>query len=218
MEILSHPNWMEEKDENMADEEETFTFITPTDLPEDTMDIMDTSPPQESIAILIRDESDINTIKEVFGDAVLQSINPVTSRDPYSMKDLLLWQITPVRFCFVIVESTKIKEEFLTKSSRTVYQELLKTANRIVEKKIVVILCSEGKSLTPGEEESITATIKGLLGKKGLVFWCKGNNKTKRSHSPPASNLALSTHVERSINLKSSIKTRLLRGKTMKKT
>ena len=100
------------------------------------MDIMDTSPPQESIAILIRDKSDINTIKEVFGDAVLQTINPVTSRDPRSMKDLLLSQITPVRFCFVIVESTKIKEEFLTKPSRTVYQELLKTANRIVGKNI----------------------------------------------------------------------------------
>ena len=100
------------------------------------MDIMDTSPPQESIAILIREESDLNTIKEVFGDAVLQSINPVTPRDPYSMKDFLLWQITPVRSCFVIVECTKIKEEFLTNSSRTVYQELLKTANRIVGKNI----------------------------------------------------------------------------------
>ena len=101
-------------------------------VPEDTMDIMDTSPPQESIAILIREESDLNTIKEVFGYAVLQSINPVTPRDPCSMKDFLLSQITPVRSCFVIVESTKIKEEFLTNSSRTVYQELLKTANRIV--------------------------------------------------------------------------------------
>ena len=34
-----------------------------------------------------------------------------------------------------------------------------------------------------------------------MVFWYKENNKTKRSRSPPASNLALSTHVERSINL-----------------
>ena len=33
MELLSHPTWMEENDENMADEEETFTLITPTDLP-----------------------------------------------------------------------------------------------------------------------------------------------------------------------------------------
>lgn len=70
----------------------------------------------------------------------------------------------------------------------------------LTEKKIVVILCSEGQNLTPGEEGSITATIKELLGEKGLVFSCKENNKTKRSHSPPASNLALSTHVERSIN------------------
>ena len=100
------------------------------------MAMLDTSPPQENIAIVIQEESDLNTIKEVFGDAVLQSINPVTSRDPRSMKDLLLSQITPVRSCFVIVESTKIKEEFLTNSSRTVYQELLKTANRIVGKNI----------------------------------------------------------------------------------
>ena len=100
------------------------------------MAMLDTSPPQENIAIVIQEESDLNTIKEVFGDAVLQSINPVTSRDPRSMKDFLLSQITPLRSCFVIVESTKIKEEFLTNSSRTVYQELLKTANRIVGKNI----------------------------------------------------------------------------------
>ena len=100
------------------------------------MAMLDTSPPQENIAIVIQEESDLNTIKEVFGDAVLQSINPVTSRDPCSMKDFLLSQITPLRSCFVIVESTKIKEEFLTNSSRTVYQELLKTANKIVGKNI----------------------------------------------------------------------------------
>ena len=96
---------------------------------------MDTSPPRESIAILIQDESDINTIKEVFGD-VLLGINPVTSRDPRFMKDLLLEQSTLVRSCFIVVESAKIKEELLTISSSTVYLELLKTANRIVGENI----------------------------------------------------------------------------------
>ena len=91
---------------------------------------MDTSPPQERIAILIRDESDINIIKEMFGD-VLLGINPVTSRDPRSMKDLLLEQRTLVRSCFIVVESTKL----LTKSSSKVYLELLKTANEFVGKK-----------------------------------------------------------------------------------
>ena len=89
------------------------------------------------------------------------------------------------------------------------------------EKKILVIICSEGKSLAPREEESITATIMGLLGKKGLVFWCRENNQTKRpivsrSHSLPASNLAPSTHVERPINPKEFtlvFKTRLRLGK-----
>ena len=98
---------------------------------------MDTSPPQESLAILIRDESDIDTIKEVFGD-VLLAINPVTSRDPRCMKDLLLLQSTPMRSCFLIVESNELKGELLTKksSSTAVYKELLKTANGIVGKNI----------------------------------------------------------------------------------
>ena len=85
----------------------------------------------------------------------------------------------------------------------------------LTEKKIIVIICSEEKSLTPGKEENITATVKGLLGKKGLVLWCKGNNKTKRSHPLPDSNRAL-WHVERSINPEECtlvLKTRLLRGK-----
>ena len=89
------------------------------------------------------------------------------------------------------------------------------------EKKILVIICSKGKSLTPGEEESIRATIMGLLGKKGLVFWCKEKNKTKRSsfgrsNSLPASDPAPSTHVERPINPEEFtlvFKTRLRLGK-----
>ena len=92
---------------------------------------MDTSPPRERIAILIRDESDMNTIKEVFGD-VLLGINPVTLNDPRSMKDLLLGKSTLVRSCFIVVESTKL----LTKSSSEVYLELLKTANAFVGKNI----------------------------------------------------------------------------------
>ena len=107
--------------------------VLPKTKPE-RVEAMDTSPPQESIAILVRNESDINTIKEVLGDAVLPIINPALSRDPRSMNDLLVSQKTPVTSCFVIVDSTKIKEELLTKSSSTVYRELLKTANRIVGK------------------------------------------------------------------------------------
>ena len=73
---------------------------------------MDTSPPQESIAILIRNESDMNTIKAVFGDVLAVTLN-----DPRSMKDLLLQQSTLVRSCFIAVESTKL----LIKSSSEVY-------------------------------------------------------------------------------------------------
>ena len=84
-----------------------------------------------------------------------------------------------------------------------------------------MIIYSEGKSLTPGKEESIRATIMGLLGKKGLVFWCKEKNKTKRSsfsrsHSLPASDPAPSTHAEGPMNLEEFtlvFKTRLRLGK-----
>ncbi|CAH3152790.1 unnamed protein product, partial [Porites evermanni] len=117
---------------------EDFEEITHADVPEDSMQTTEPKRAREeemeSIAILIRDESDINTImKGVFGD-VLPGINTITSRDPCDMKVLL--QNTPVRSCFIIVESTKIKEESLTKSSSTVYQDLLKTAKRIVGKNI----------------------------------------------------------------------------------
>ena len=98
-------------------------------------EVMCTSPPQESIAILIRNMSDIDTIKEVFGDVLLGK-NPVTSRDPQAMRDLLILRNTPVRDCFIFVESTKLKEEILKKSTNTVYQDLLKTANGIVGKNI----------------------------------------------------------------------------------
>ena len=91
--------------------------------------------PQESIEILYRNESDMKTIKEVLGD-VLRGMKIVSSGHPHSMKDLLPRQNTPVRSCFMIVESAKLKEELLTKSSSTVYKELLKTANGIVGKNI----------------------------------------------------------------------------------
>ena len=89
------------------------------------------------------------------------------------------------------------------------------------EKKILVIICSKGKSLSPGEEESITSTIMGLLGKKGLVFYRKEKNETKqsilsRSHSLPAGVRVPSTHVERPINPEEFtlvFKTRLRHGK-----
>ena len=75
----------------------------------------------------------MKTIKEVLGD-VVRGMKTVSSSDPHSMKDLLRWQNTPVRSCFMIVESAKLK--LLTKSSSTVYKELLKTANGIVGKNI----------------------------------------------------------------------------------
>ena len=70
----------------------------------------------------------MTTVKEVFGDGIT-GMNTVTSRDPHSFKELLLSSDSSVGSCFIVVESTNMKEKLLTKSNSTVYQDLLKTAS-----------------------------------------------------------------------------------------
>ena len=57
-----------------------------------------TGPPslRERIAILYRNEHDMTALKEVFGNG-LTGMNTVTSRDPPSLKDLLLSLDSSVR-------------------------------------------------------------------------------------------------------------------------
>ena len=74
-------------------------------------------------------------IKKVFGNG-LTGMNTVTSRDPPSFKDLLLSLDSSVRSCFIVVESTNMKEKLLTKSNSAVYQDLLKAASWKVGKNI----------------------------------------------------------------------------------
>ena len=76
----------------------------------------------------------MTALKEVFGDG-LTGMNTVTSRDPHG-KDLLLSLDSSVRSCFIVVESTNMKEKLLTKSNSTVYQDLLKVASWKVGKNI----------------------------------------------------------------------------------
>ena len=101
----------------------------------------DTSPSslRERIAILYGKEHDMTTVKEVFGDGST-GMNIVTSKDPHSFKELLLSPDSSVRSCFIVVESTNMKEELLTKSNSTVYQDLLKTASWNVGKNIFSLL------------------------------------------------------------------------------
>ena len=95
----------------------------------------DTSPSslRERIAILYRNEHDMTTVKEVFGDD-LTGMNIVTSNDPHAFKDFLLSLDSSVRSCFIVVESTNMKEKLLTNSNSTVYQDLLKIASWTVGK------------------------------------------------------------------------------------
>ena len=88
------------------------------------------------IAILYRNEHDMTTVKEVFGDGLTGMNIIVTSKDPHAFKDFLLSPDSSVRSCFIVVESTNMKEKLLTKSNSTVYQDLLKIAIRKVGKNI----------------------------------------------------------------------------------
>ena len=77
----------------------------------------------------------MTAVKKVFGNGIT-GMNTVTSRDPHSFKELLLSSDSSVRSCFIVVESTNMKEKLLTKSSSTVYQDLLKTASLTVGRNI----------------------------------------------------------------------------------
>ena len=96
----------------------------------------DTSPSslRERIAILYRNEHDMTTVKEVFGDGLTGMNIIVTSKDPHAFKDFLLSPDSSVRSCFIVVESTNMKEKLLTNSNSTVYQDLLKIASWTVGK------------------------------------------------------------------------------------
>ena len=98
----------------------------------------DTSPSslRERIAILYRNEHDMTTVKEVFGDGLTGMNIIVTSKDPHAFKDFLLSPDSSVRSCFIVVESTNMKEKLLTNSNSTVYQDLLKIASWTVGKNI----------------------------------------------------------------------------------
>lgn len=80
--------------------------------------------------------SDMTAIKEVWGD-FLQFTNTFASRDPRSLKELLLLPDESVRSCFIVVQSINMKEELLTKSSSTDYQDLLKAASLTVGKNVL---------------------------------------------------------------------------------
>ena len=110
-------------------------FSTGTFILSEQVQPMDTSSSslQARIAILYRDQSDIASIEDVFGD-IFRCVSSITEKNPHTMKERLL--SSSVRSCFIIVESLKMKEELLKKSNGTLYQDLLRAASMKVGKNV----------------------------------------------------------------------------------
>ena len=107
----------------------------------------------------------MTALKEVFGNG-LTGMNTVTSRDPHSFKDLLLSLDSSVRSCFIVVESTNMKEKLLTKSNNTVFQDLLKTASWKVGKNIFAsflayVACPYKNCLSERRKEACEGDARG---------------------------------------------------------
>ena len=146
----------------------------------------DTSPSslRERIAILYRNEHDMTTVKEVFGDG-LTGMNIVTSKDPHAFKDFLLSLDSSVRSCIIVVESNNMKEKLLTKSNSTVYQDLLKIAIRKVGKNIFASffsLCSMRLQVLSGRKKERGARKKGA--REGDTRGGKERGSLSRARSP----------------------------------
>ena len=101
--------------------------------------------------------SDIETIKDVFGD-VLQGTAPITSNNASGFKDELLTQ--SVRSFFIIVEARKIKEELKKNSHSTLYRDLLKAATG----------CAVGKNVSLVSQARVRLLPSGRVLGKGFVL------------------------------------------------
>jgi len=91
----------------------------------------DNSPLRVNTAILYRDHSDIDVIKEVFGETI-REMAPVTMTDPSDLNDFLSSQT--VSSCFITVEAVEVVKEIQKKSRGTPYEDLLRKARNTVGK------------------------------------------------------------------------------------
>ncbi|KAJ7376875.1 hypothetical protein OS493_031753 [Desmophyllum pertusum] len=66
-----------------------------------------------------------------------------------------------MRSCFIVVEAKTMKEEqFQDKPAGTPYENLLRTARKNVDKKVVIIVCNDKGNVSHNEEDVITNRIK----------------------------------------------------------
>ncbi|KAJ7376871.1 hypothetical protein OS493_031749 [Desmophyllum pertusum] len=69
-----------------------------------------------------------------------------------------------MRSWFIVVEAKTMKEEqFQDKPAGTPYENLLRTARKTVDKKVVIIVCNDKGNVSHNDEDVITNRIKQLL-------------------------------------------------------
>lgn len=136
------------------------TTSCPASLPYQKNAMQSSTVTPQNVAILYRNRSDLVFINDMFGEIVSSGVIPIKTMDPSDFETLLL--NNPVRSCFIMLPAEKMKE----------FINLLCTAHRTVEKRVVVILCDSEK-LSRVEEENVTDTIGQLLGQKGVILCLK---------------------------------------------
>ena len=98
------------------------------------------TPAQEKATLVCRDQSDLATISDWFGDELLDAFN-IFSDSPDAVPCR-----TSMRSCIIVVDARAMKDEFSCGPAETPYKDLLKTIRETVGKISVLNLFVEGLS------------------------------------------------------------------------
>ena len=95
------------------------------------------APSQEEItAILCRDQSDIDIIRDLFGKQVLDILHIFSGPPDAGPKSIL--STHSMRSCIIVVDARTMREELFYKSTGTPYKDLLNTAREKVGKNVCI--------------------------------------------------------------------------------
>ncbi|KAL9963902.1 hypothetical protein ACROYT_G027457 [Oculina patagonica] len=144
------------------------------------------------VIILCNDESTATVVSHMY---CLPSMRPPPDVHIGSPSELKLHlAVTPVTVCAIGLLASDLKETALkSKWEKSAFADLLRTAQRATEKKVVVVICKDRNAkelvLSQSEEMEITDKVELILQEKGVVLWCRGRSRESESRTVGAANL-----------------------------